>query len=339
MTEGTKISWASDTWNPLRAIAGGKSGWMCVPVDEGCQHCYAQDINMSRVGNGLPYSVASLEKVQFRLSDVNSNTGIEWPLKTRKSLHRKIFLASMTDWMGNFYNKEWQSLLLAVMSLSSWNMFMTLTKRRRNMFNMLLTINDVADRTILLTPSKAVSDALMHVNINKRKFAFKNTGSLKLHAAGQAITPWRTIAEVPWPPRNIVFGVSVSTVKAAEETVELVKKVRAVFGYDLLIAISQEPALDMIDWGKLGLREKDVNQIIWGGESGPEAREFHPDSWEALREYGKKSNTPVYWKQSGSLFAKANKLANLRGEDPEEQAVIGRFNPIRQEIDMTGRLI
>lgn len=294
---------------------------------------------MGRIGTGLPYTRDSFDKVQLFLSDATSNTGYEWPLKTRKNSHKKIFLASMTDWMGTFYKKEWQSLLLGIMALSTWNMFMTLTKRRKNLFNMLMTINEIRERTIILPQSKAVSDALFHVNANKKKFTFKNTGGLFLHSPSASITPWREAAEVPWPPRNIVFGVSVSAVKEAEETVELVKKARAVFGYDMLIGISQEPATDLIEWGKLGLQAGDVNQIIWGGESGKNARAFHPDSWEAVRDFGIESMTPVYWKQSGSIWATAKNMANPRGEDPEEKTVIEHFNPVRQEIDMTGRIV
>ena len=66
----TSISWTDFSSNPIYAInkETGKRGWSCTRVSEGCQHCYAERINMGRFGNGLAYTVPNRDKVEFKLN-------------------------------------------------------------------------------------------------------------------------------------------------------------------------------------------------------------------------------------------------------------------------------
>ncbi len=43
MGDKTKIAWADSTWNPLQ---GTKGRWHCTKVSPGCQHCYAERMNI-----------------------------------------------------------------------------------------------------------------------------------------------------------------------------------------------------------------------------------------------------------------------------------------------------
>lgn len=102
MGTDTKISWATlgleraATVNPIAAYnAQGERGWMCVRVTDGCKHCYAATLNTSKRfgGNGLDYTKANADKVEYRLlqkalDDVK-----------RKPKPTGYFWCSMTDWL------------------------------------------------------------------------------------------------------------------------------------------------------------------------------------------------------------------------------------------------
>lgn len=128
----TKIEWATDTWNPIRARvrAGGRTGWHCEKVSAGCAHCYAETFNgrmLPNGGTGLAYGKRQRAEVEtFVDEDV-----LRQPLSWRKP--RRVFVCSMTDLFGEWVTDEQIADLFAVMAKARDHVFMVLTKRAERM--------------------------------------------------------------------------------------------------------------------------------------------------------------------------------------------------------------
>lgn len=120
------------TWNPIIAIhkETGARGYACVRVSPLCVNCYAATLNKKgiygRFGTGLDYTLPNLDKVEIKLSD-KGQTAWDWPLRRQKPTG--IFLASMTDWLGEFLPFHMQFDLQRVMNQAQRHIFLTLTKR------------------------------------------------------------------------------------------------------------------------------------------------------------------------------------------------------------------
>ncbi|MGA9772276.1 MAG: DUF5131 family protein [Blastocatellia bacterium] len=143
MADKTPIQWTATinkdgsitpgaTWNPIRArnLETEKLGWHCEVVSAGCCKpgditCYANQINKGffNLGTGLPYTRESREKVDIFLDEET----LLQPLRWRKP--RKIFVCSMTDWMGEWVPDEWIDRILTVAALCPQHTFQFLTKR------------------------------------------------------------------------------------------------------------------------------------------------------------------------------------------------------------------
>ena len=120
----TAISWASETWNPIRARRrdGGKLGWHCVPVSEACRFCYAGTLNLRR-GTGLAYKPGHQAELEIFLDE---NT-LEQPLHCRKP--RIVFVCSMSDLFGEWVEERMIREVYRVMRQARRHTFMVLTKR------------------------------------------------------------------------------------------------------------------------------------------------------------------------------------------------------------------
>ena len=61
----TKIEWAEETWNPIRARnkETGGVGHFCVHVSPGCEHCYAEGFQ-KRFNNPIRYAAQDAGKVR-----------------------------------------------------------------------------------------------------------------------------------------------------------------------------------------------------------------------------------------------------------------------------------
>lgn len=338
----SNISWTGASWNPFYAVdkKTGKRGWMCIMHGPGCLNCYAQTLNVKKIG--LSFTQDDLEKVKLVLS-YEGQSSIDWPLRLQKS--DTIFLGSMTDWMAAFYPVEWQSLALGVMALATKQVFITLTKRWENLFSMLRQIDMLgmnraisvpADRTFI----KAIERANGHMgayNLSESVLIVANEKTAK-EPPSKTLHPLQKMARVPWLPRNVFFGISVCTVRDAEKAVVMLTNVRRKWPAIRLV-ISQEPALEVIDWEKLGLARNVVDWIIWGGESGEGARPAYPEDWFNLRDFGKKTGTKVFFKQTGNVLARQLGLISPKGDNINEAPLLARMDPIQETVDLTGVLV
>jgi protein gp37 len=106
-------------------------------------------------------------------------------------------------------------------------------------------------------------------------------------------------------PRNVWFGVSVSTQKDADKMIPVLLQTPA-----SIRIISVEPMLERISlggfdgktyrpWLDTHAYEPMLSWVICGGESGPNARSMHPDWVKSLRNQCKEASVPFFFKQWG----------------------------------------
>jgi protein gp37 len=83
-------------------------------------------------------------------------------------------------------------------------------------------------------------------------------------------------------------------------------------------AIICEPLLEPVDLSKW--LSPQIEQVVVGGESGPEARECHFDWVLCIREQCISHNVPFWFKQTGAKFVKDGKLYSIKRQFQHQQA-------------------
>lgn len=112
---------------------------------------------------------------------------------------------------------------------------------------------------------------------------------------------------IDWP-RNVWMGVSIENASVLER-VEQLCRTRAAIRF-----LSIEPLIDEI----VDIRIDDIDWVIVGGESGPQARWMHP-SWAIhLRYQCVVAGVPFFMKQMGSHWAKSRGSKSWKGDDFSE---------------------
>jgi len=319
MSDGTKIEWTDATWTPIRArriyvnagdpgwrpaLPGGKAGWHCEHVSEGCRNCYAEAIN-KRLGTGLEFKPGHRANIEVFLDEKT----LFAPLKWKKPRH--IFVCSMTDAFADFVQDEWLDRIFAVMALSPQHTFQVLTKRAERM------------RTYCTAPD---------VRFRAEKIARDMTND------SMSATVRRYFLGNNAPIPHVWLGISAEDQTRADERIPLLLQTPAAVRF-----VSLEPLLGPISfrWAKWdnwkdaegyarnpvdhldGLRILDW--VIVGGESGPNARPMHPDWARSLRDQCAEAGVPFFFKQwgtfaPGALNDKWETVANdgnLKIDDPK----------------------
>jgi protein gp37 len=134
----------------------------------------------------------------------------------------------------------------------------------------------------------------------------------RIERAKWLISAWLHHIGLSQLPANIWLGVSAEDQIAYDERAKWLSRCLAQTRF-----LSLEPLLGPIDLG-------DVNQIDWviiGGESGPNARPMNRDWVEDILAQCKAANIPVFVKQLGSHWAKRGKqigVKHSKGGDPDE---------------------
>jgi protein gp37 len=137
----TGIEWTAETWNPLAAFdrETGERGWFCTKVSAGCANCYAEAMNQ-RLGTGHAYAVPNLEKVEFRL------VNLDRPLKWQESgKHVRVFVNSMTDLFHEDVSVAMLDQMFDVMVRAPDLTFQILTKRPERMAEYMASIGRSVD--------------------------------------------------------------------------------------------------------------------------------------------------------------------------------------------------
>ena len=348
MGANTKIEWTNSSWNPIRArnrvaqvgdpgwrtgLPGGKTGWHCEHVSEGCRNCYAESMNR-RLGTGLDFKPGHRADVEIFLDEKM----LLAPLRWKKP--RRIFVNSMTDTFAAFVKDEWIDRMFAVMALASQHTFQVLTKRPERMpeycnhpdvvtrvkaaieshgnslgpdtedFEFFASIGWQSRlepcESNCLPPCECVTDA-DDKRIRLCNYDGPAEGLLRSKCYGRV----RFDGPLQWPLPNVWLGVSAEDQATADERIPLLLQTPAAVRF-----VSLEPLLGPIDLFHIkevtgltfnalsrkegiSFRGAGLDWVIVGGESGPHARPLHPRWARDLRDQCAAAGVPFFFKQWG----------------------------------------
>lgn len=264
----TAIQWATHAVNPIIAIdkATGKQGWACTRIAPGCQHCYAETINVGRFGNGHRFDVRGNAAVEWRFDE----SAIQSVLSRRKPA--TIFWADMTDLFHENVPDAWLDRCFAAMALTPHLRHIVLTKRAKRMREY---VGGLYGRP--LTADDALPPHLRIATI-VREWPRELVAAIR-HEAARDDDPDEYIDAgdfaARWPLPNVALGVSVACQADADELVPELLATPAALRF-----VSYEPGIEVVDWqllfSQLGPRypQCEIDAVIIGGESGPHARPF-----------------------------------------------------------------
>ena len=285
LSDRSKIEWTDATWNPVIG---------CSPVSKGCDNCYAARMAArfakpaAVTKNGTPeYYAGVIQWLGCYAGGWNGKTvlkehKLDEPLRWRKP--RTVFVCSMGDLFHESVPDEWIDRVMAVIASAQNHRFMILTKRPKRMkeyFDCIYSSHD----------DKCCEKAIMIL--------------------GEDMS-------YPSPPlKNLALGVSVSNQEDADRWVSILLRTQAAYRF-----VSYEPALGPVDFttfsymidrqsydfnaltGKVvtkggGFNIPEIDLVIMGGESGPNARPMHPDWARSVRDQCEAAGVPFHFKQWG----------------------------------------
>ncbi len=298
MKHGTAIEWThipgfkGETWNPIRAAGpeGGRRGWHCEHVSEGCRNCYAETMNAWR-GTGLAFKPGNRETARLYLDDAT----LEQPLHWRDDVRRSVFVCSMSDLFGEFVPDDWIAFVVAVAALAPRHVFIVLTKRPERM------------RTLLADEEfRGIVDTYVS------QLAIEHSDPLARRRDDlRATAPDLVYDDGAWPLPNVWCGTSAENQETFCERQPALFRTPAARRF-----MSLEPLLGPVDVapfltfcpthdsaggfcvGPCPDRRR-LDWVIAGGESGPKARPMHPDWPRDLRDQCAAAGVPCFFKQRG----------------------------------------
>jgi protein gp37 len=113
-------------------------------------------------------------------------------------------------------------------------------------------------------------------------------------------------------PAHVWIGTSVGTQIAAEKRIPYILDLAAP-----VIFLSCEPLVESLTLAQY-LQRRKITWIICGGYSGAQHRPMHLSWARRLRDECQQYHVAFFMKQLGSVYAKAHKLHNWKGEDVTE---------------------
>jgi protein gp37 len=281
MTEATLIEWADSTFNPWEG---------CQKVGPGCDHCYAEMRN-ARFAGGVAVNWGP-GAPRRRTSVANWRQPIAWNAGTdaferEHGRRRRVFCASLADWLDNAVPIEWLVDLLDIVRVTIDLDWLMLTKRIGMWLGRL-----------------RAAHAYAH-----------NAGRIQLAIW---ISTWLSGES----PANLLIGATIVNQAEADRDIPKLLAVPAARRF-----LSMEPLLGPVDLTRIpvsgaGHHEFDpvvtanalkraeaypplpqVDWVIVGGESGPDARPMHPDWARGLRDQCAAAGVPFLFKQWGEWLA------------------------------------
>lgn len=285
------------TWNPTIG---------CSVVSPGCTNCYAMKMagRLEAMGQPAYQGHTTLTKAGFvwngKVAASNRGQMIK-PLSWRKPL--RIFVNSMSDLFHEDMPEETIDDVAAVAASCRQHAFQILTKRASRMRAYSEAVLNESDRET----TKRIARALERLGIPAPTAGFE------------------------WPLPNVWFGVSVEDQPRADERIpELLAtpaavrflscepllglvdlrsldigngiKLDALTGYHSTSLIrALQPDEDwragLVDLPILPVPTGNIDWVIVGGESGPNARPMHPDWARSLRDQCAAAGVPFFMKQ------------------------------------------
>jgi protein gp37 len=290
MSDNSKISWTSATWNPVTG---------CDSVSPGCDHCYARTLAERFRDTPGHYFERGFDVV-LRPDKLGE------PFRWRKP--RRIFVNSMSDLFHSGVPDGFIVRIFAVMALSPQHTFQVLTKRHARMCSLL---NSETFRQGVAKAAVAMAEAT------------PGPPYLPEHLVVTYGKSW-------WPLPNVWMGVSVEDQHWAGLRVpallETPAAVRWLSCEPLLGEVDLEAFLWLVGSSSAGpfydclgryrggggvggqmitsVPSRDIGWIVAGGESGPGARLMQADWARLLRDQAAEAGVPFFFKQTGSVLAR-----------------------------------
>ncbi len=290
----SKIEWTDITWNPIRALHGGKTGWHCVKVSEGCRNCYAERMNQWR-GTGQKFKAGSPAEVYL------DQKVLMQPLKWRKPC--KVFVCDMTDLFGEWVANDWLDQIYAVMALCPQHTFQVLTKRPRL----------VAKYLSGFQRTKAIDSAKCNIMGNMPDSGRGVDAYVGEEGSGYFEDGYLA---------NLWLGTSIEDQATADARIlQLLKCPAAVrfLSVEPMLGEIELPFSDLAVHARIERQDgtweqcRKIHWAITGGESGPGARPAKLDWFHSLRDQCKAAGVPFFMKQFGSVLGKELGIANSKG--------------------------
>ncbi len=293
MASESKIEWCDSTFNP----------WIgCTKISPACDHCYAANMMDTR-RHVVQWGAGNARK---RTSVANWNQPLRWNAKTLaqcgacgwrgewatvgsllccpecgageraiKRVRRRVFCASLADWLDNEVPIEWVGDLLDLIRRTPHLDWLLLTKRIGNL------------RARLIEVVSRVTGWPENPRENLKQW----------------VQDWLN----DHPPANVWIGATICNQTEADRDVPKLLRVPAWVRF-----LSVEPMLGRIylererngpdlHW----MIPSGINWVICGGESGPGARPMHPDWVRSLRDQCAAAEVPFLFKQWGEWAPRA----------------------------------
>jgi len=294
MSATTKIEWCDMTFNP----------WIgCTKVSAGCANCYAENETFARVQRSRGREMWGAGKPRHLTAKGSWRKPLIWNRNARimqhgwqegikicgseayaiergflKPVRPRVFCGSMMDWLDDEVPIEWLAELLNLVRKCSDLYWQLLTKRPENYEKRIEACLDMLE-------------------------AHPHWGDLSNDCDTVRLRNW--LAD--WfvlrkAPDNVWIGTTVENQEMANKRIPELLKIPSEVRF-----LSCEPLLENIDIFTLrnsGIGPvhvaKNIDWVICGGESGPNARPMHPDWARSLRGQCASVGIPFMFKQWGN---------------------------------------
>jgi len=194
--DGTKIEWATATWNPIIG---------CSRTSPGCDHCYAIGVvhrGMSEQHRGLTVKAPG-EPVDWTGEIRTVPHLLDQPLRWTRP--RRIFVNSLSDLFHENLPVDEIAKVFAVMQLASQHTFQVLTKRAQRMRRVLLNLEFprmVDDHRERLRPECGdftwpLPNVWLGVSIESDRYAFRARHLVDAPAAVRWVSAEPLLGPVP----------------------------------------------------------------------------------------------------------------------------------------------
>lgn len=291
MADGTHISWAEATWNPITG---------CSVYSPGCRSCYAMRLAGTRMKHHPSRKGLTIDTPNGPVWTGEVRFNEQWldqPLRWRKP--RMIFVVAHGDLFHEAVPDEWIDRIFAVMALAPQHIFQVLTKRAERMRGYAAEF---------ATPGR--------IGRHLHTTAARTGGNaFTLHQAQDRL--------INWPLPNVWKGVSVEDQKRADERIPNLLATPAALRW-----ISAEPSLGPIDLRNLVIPRRygsglldaftldfkthhqeviagppkghgPLDWVVAGGESQGSDRPSHPQWFRDIRDQCVAACVPFHFKQWG----------------------------------------
>jgi protein gp37 len=324
----TSIEWTEKSWN---VVTG------CDRISPGCDNCYA--LAMAKRLKGMEQARgAANPKYQTDGDPRTSGPGfglavhpdaLTEPLRWKKP--RRIFVNSMSDLFHARVPREFLVRVFAVMAATPQHTYQILTKRPDRAARIL---TDLCRCGTGHPPGEHFRSSMEWAATSHSPTYVPGLEHGIYHRSG-------------WPLPNVWIGTSVENQKYADLRIPALLDTPAAVRF-----LSMEPLLGPVDlcgpivpgrgrpkltywldgrpgWGpeqtdgrgrvfqELAVGPR-IDWVIVGGESGPGARPMELDWVTDLVEQCQHSKTPVFVKQLGSVWARANNATDTKGGKPDD---------------------